>query len=286
MREQNQNSERNQRKYHREPVFSVHDEIKRNRRIERNRRIRRARATGRRVFTVVLSVTVVLITLLAILLAVMRVRTVAVSGNMRYSADEILNAAELDGDILPFAASGSVYKKIVSACPYVNGIELKKTYPSTVEIIVTEAEVVYCADIHGRQYSLDTDLRVIEFTENSSGLINLKLPEVVSAIEGSKIVFAEQRYDELIPTLLGELLGEGSLPYTSLDLRNRFSISCVVDGNTKIDFGDYNDITLKLKAAGQLWKKSTEEQSARTFINVSVLSGAGPSMILDYEGEF
>ena len=286
MREHNSGNDREQRKYHSEPVFSVHDEIKRNRRIERNRRIRQARATGRRLFTVTLSVTVVLITLIAVLFTVMRVRTVTVSGNSRYTADEILSAAELDGSILPFASSGSVYKKIVAECPYVNSIELKKTYPSSVEIVVNEAEVVYCAEIHGRHYSLDKDLRVIEFTESSVGLITLKLPEVISAVEGNKLVFSDQRFEELIPTLLEELLSEDILPYTSLDLVNRFSITGIVDENTKIDFGDYNDIGLKIKAAAKLWEKSIEEQSSRTFINVSVLGGSGPSMILDFEGEF
>lgn len=269
------------------PTFSVHDEIKRNRRIERNRKIRKARAARMKAFAVILCVAVLVITLAAVLLTVMRVNTVTVSGNLRYSDDEILAAAKLDGDILPFASDDAVYKKIVAACPYVSCIELVKTYPSAVEISVTETEVVYCADIHGKRYSLDADLRVIGFTDNSDGLIFLTLPEVVTAIEGSKIVFGEDRYNELVPAILSELLGdENSLPLTSINVSDRFSISGTVGDSVKINFGDYNDIALKLNAANKLAEKAEQQHSERTLINVSTLSGAGPSMILDYEGEF
>ena len=287
MHSKNPNEQNRMRKNSQAPTFSVHDEIKRNRRIERNRKIRQARAARRKAFAALLCTAVLLITLAAVLLAVMRVSTVTVSGNVRYSDEEILAAAELDGDILPFARDDSVYKNVVSECPYVNGIELKKTYPSSVEIVVTEAEVVYCADIHGRRYSLDADLRVIEFTDKSDGLIFLTLPEVVTAVEGSKVVFGEERYNELVPTLLEELLGDkNSIGLTSINLSDRFAISGTVGDSLKVNFGDYNDLSLKLNAASKLVEKAEQQHSKRTFINVSTLSGAGPSMILDYEGEF
>lgn len=287
VRDQNSGQKKGANNNRHTPAFSVQDEIRRNRRLSQNKRIRQARETGRKLFAVLLSLTVVVITLIAVLLTVTRVRTVTVSGNERYSVDEILLAAEVDGDILPLMGKNSVYKKIVSACPYVNGIELKKSYPSSVEIVVTEAEVVYCAYIHDRLYSLDADLRVIEFTDNSDGLVELTLPEVVTVLEGSKIEFSDDRNNDLIPTVLDSMFGDiNALPLTTLNLSNRFSISGTVGDGVKINFGDYNDISLKLNAASQLIEKATQQQSSRTLINVSVLSGSGPSMILDYEGEF
>ncbi|MBQ8837153.1 MAG: FtsQ-type POTRA domain-containing protein [Clostridia bacterium] len=287
MRGKNSNEEHRTTRKHQAPAFSVHDEIKRNRRIERNRRIRQAREARRKLFATLLVSALFVITLAAILLALMRVKNVTVSGNTRYSADVIISAAELDGDILPLASDDAVYKKIVLVCPYVNSIELKKSYPSSVEIVVTEAEAVYCADIHGKHYSLDANLRVIEFTDSTNGLIFLTLPDVVTVIEGSKIKFSEDRYNELVPAVLDSLLNdEHTLPFTSINVSDRFSISGIVGGNVKINFGDYNDMPLKLNAASQLLQKSEAEHSKRTLINVSSLSGAGPSMVLDYEGEF
>ena len=285
MRERNPDEKGRNIESRRAPSFSVQDEIKRNRRLERNKRIRQARAARRKAVTVLLCVCVLLITVGAVLLTVMRVKDISVSGNSRYSAEEILEAADLSGDILPFLSEDAVYKKIVSACPYVNGIEIVKKYPSSAEIVVTETEVVYYSYLHGRPYSLDENLRVIEFTENNEGLALLILPSVSKAMEGESLVFSDDRYNTLVLEILNELFGENALPFVSVDLSNRFSITAAAEGNFKIDFGDYNDLTLKLKAASKLMQTAKEQTSERTYINVSTLSGVGPSMILDYDGE-
>ena len=285
MRGKNPNEKGHNIEGRRTPSFSVQDEIKRNRRIERNKRIRQARATRRKAITAFLCISVLLITVCAVLLTVMRVKEVSVSSNSRYSAEEILEAADLDGDILPFVSEEAVYKKIVSVCPYVNGIEIVKKYPYSAEVVVTETEVVYYSYLHGRPYSLDENLRVIEFTENDDGLVLLMLPQVSKAVEGETLVFTDSRYNTLILEILNELFGENALPFVSVDLSNRFSITAAAEGSFKIEFGDYNDLTLKLKAASKLMQAAMEQESERTYINVSTLSGVGPSMILDYDGE-
>lgn len=272
---------------HDAPTFSVQDEIKRNRRIERNKRIRRAKERRRKFFAVLLSCIIVLIALTAVVFTVMRIQTVTVIGNVRYDADSILEAADIEGDILPLISEKGIYKKIVASCPYVNHIKLNKTYPSSVEIVVTEAEVVYFANVHGRQCSLDDDLRVVEFTENTDGLVLLTLPEIVTAVEGEKIIFAEERYNDFIPEILDAMFNaEHTTGFTELDLSNRFSISGKIGEAVKVNFGDYNDLDLKLKATESLIAKAQEQHSKRTLINVSTLKGNGPSMVLDFEGEF
>ena len=267
------------------PAFSVQDEIRRNRRIALNKRIRRGRAMRRKVLAIALSLFVVFFTLLAVVFTVTHTRDIAVSGNSRYTAEEIIQAAGIDGDILLLLSDNSVYKKVVAACPYVNDVELKKTYPSTVEIVVTETEVVYYSYLRTIPYSLDENLRVIETTENNDGLVLLMLPNASKAIEGESLVFVDDRYNTLIPEILSELFGEYTLPFVTVDLSNRFSFTAAVEGNVKIDFGDYNDLTLKLKAASKLIQTAKEQGSEKTYINVSSLTGTGPSMILDYEGQ-
>lgn len=281
---ENENRQQNNR---RSPAFTVQDEIKRDRRIRRNAQIRKARENSYKAITLLLCVAVFLITASAIVFAVTRVETITVIGNARYTREDILAAAEVEGAVLPFLTGKTVEKKVVAACPYVNSIELKKTYPSTLEIVVTEAAAVYTAFIRGGQYSLDSDLRVIDSTESKDGLIELYLPEVVRAVEGEKIEFYDAVNAERVPELLEAFFkDENALPLTSLNLVNRFSISGTVGESIKINFGDYNDIPIKLNAAHQLIQKAVENKSSRTLVNVSALKGTGPSVIYDYEGEF
>lgn|GEM_PF-1819826 len=280
----NKNGQRNKRIA---STFTVHDEIKRDRRIRRNAKIRKARANTYKAITVVLCLAVALITVSAIIFTVTRVENITVTGNARYTSEEILAAIDLEGAVMPFLTDRAVEKKAISKCPYVNSVELKKTYPSTLEVIVNEAAAVYTAFIRDRQYTLDADLRVIDFSKSKDGLIELYLPEVASAVEGSKVRFYDESNETRIPELLDAFFNdENTLPLTSLNLTNRFSISGTIGESVKINFGDYNDIAIKLNAASQLVQKAGENKSGRTLVNVASLKGAGPSVIYDYEGEF
>ncbi len=281
---QNKHGQQNNRT---SPSFTVHDEIKRDRRMRRNAQMRKVRAKTYKAITALLCAVLFLVTVFAIVFAVTRVETVIVSGNARYTAEEILSACEVEGAVMPLLTDVAVGKKVIAVCPYVDRVELKKTYPSTLEIVVSEASAVYTAVIRGNRYSLDKDLRVIDTAQSKEGLIELALPEVATAVEGKQIEFydaaSEERVFELLTSFFDD---ENALPLTSLNLTNRFSISGTVGNSVKINFGDYNNISLKLNAAKQLLQKANEKKSPRTLINVSVLKGNGPSVIFDYEGEF
>lgn len=269
----------------RAPSFSVHDEIKRNRRIRKNKKIRKALTATQKLFTALLCAFVVLLTAVAILLAVMRVKNVAVEGNGIYSQEEILAAAEVDNSVLPFISKNVLQSKIIAACPYVDSVELEKNYPSDLKIVVTEAKAVYSITVHEKQYSLDRNLRVIDTGVPSAALVTLSLPDISRAEEGKKIEFyASAEY--VFETLAFLFDGEDPLPFTHVDLSSRFHIFGVIGDTAKIEFGSVDDFSRKLIAAKKLLKIAEEKDSQRTLIKVSVLTGNGPSAIHDYEHEF
>lgn len=279
------NNDKRQQNTRRAPSFSVQDEIKRNRRMRQTGRIRKARTKARALFTFLLCLAIFVLATAAILLAVMRVRTVSVSGNSRYSSEEILEAADANGSILPFLGEDAVEKKIVAVCPYVNDIKLVKVYPSAVEIVVHEAEAIFAVDVRGEFFSLDKDLRVIDRVPNESGLIKLSLAEIRSAVEGSQIEFYDVESRELIDKMLSSFVhSDVELPFTSIDLSDRFNLVAMVGENVKIEFGDYNYINEKLKLAQRILDTPEATTSQRSLIDVSVPSK--PSALFDYDGEF
>lgn len=269
----------------RHPSFTVQDEIKRNRRLRDTGRIRQARLQARAVFTFALCVTVFLLIAAAVLLTVMRVDTVTVSGNIRYSEEEILNAADINGAVLPFLSEDTLEKKMASACPYINEIELIKTYPSSVEIFISEAEAMYAVDVRGDVFSLDKDLRVIDRVGHSSGLVLLSLPDIQSAVEGSSLVFYDDTVRDMVISMLTSFMPEEkTLDFTYIDISDRFNITAFVGDSVKVEFGDYSYIEEKLKLAKRILDTTEAEFSKRSLIDVSVPSK--PSALFDYDGEF
>ena len=267
------------------PSFSVQDEIRRDRRMRRTSHVRRARSATQRIFTAVLCLVICILLVIAIALAVTRVRTTTVSGNLRYTAEEILTAADVHGDILPLLGEREVYKRVAAACPYVESIELIKAYPSAVEIVVHETEPVYATATHGRQLTLDAKLRVMDYTESTDGLVVLFLPAIKSAVEGSSIVFANAESEEFVLEMLEAFFDdENGLSVTALDLTDRYDLSALAGDTVKILFGDYRNLDVKLSLAKKILEDAEAAYSARTLIDVSEPSRAGAQY--DYDGEF
>lgn len=265
--------------------FTVQDEIRRNRKMRQARQLRHARSRMQRALAVILCLVVFLFLVLTITVLVTRVQTVTVRGNDRYNDAELLEAADITGEILPLLRAEVVYDRIAAVCPYVDRVQLVKTYPSTVEIVVTETEAIYATQTHGRWLSLDAGLRVMDYLEDVSALITLRMPEVQSALEGSRLVFADAESDGYVAGMLAVFFPEErELFLTALDMTDRYALVGMVGDEAKILFGDYQDLDVKVKMAKEILSDARAESSARTLIDVSEPSRA--SAQYDYKGEF
>lgn len=264
--------------------FTVQDEIRRDRRIRQAGQLRKARTGVRRVLTALLCMAVCVCLVVAAAALVMRTQNVTVSGNARYSSEELLSAANVDGDVLPLIGEKQIYERLAERFPYVDSVQLMKTYPSTLEIVVRETEAVFATRVHGRSLSLDSRLRVMDYTEDIDGLIYLELPPVQTAIEGSRIVFAEQESDTFVSEMLSMFFPGEERFLTALDLRDRYSITGRVENRAKIIFGDYRNVAQKLELAKSTLASAEEDYSKRTLIDVSATTFA--AVQYEYQGEF
>ncbi len=267
------------------PSFRVQDEIRRDRHMRRTSSIRRARSATHAVLTTVLCLAICCLLITAVALTATRAKSVTVSGNARYTAEEILQAADIDGDVLFFLGEKNIYDRVAAVCPYVERIELVKGYPSSVEIVVYETEPVYFTTAHGRQFSLDRELRVMDYTEHIEGLVHLQLPELKSAVEGSRVVFVDPANEAITLELLATFLyGAEPLPITLLDLTDRYALAATLGDTAKVLFGDYQNLDVKITLAKKMIADAKAADSMRTLIDVSEPSRA--SAQYGYEGGF
>ena len=185
------------------PAFTVQDEIRRDRRVRRAGQYRRARRRTAPMVAVAVCVLLCLALLGGAAALLLRVETVTVDGNVRYTDGEILTASGIHaGDSMLLIRKDKLLRKITALCPHVETIEIAKTYPSALTIRVTETGAVYFTQVRDRVCTLDASLRVIECTDAVDGLIELRLPEIKSAVEGSALVFADAEDDARVRTIL------------------------------------------------------------------------------------
>ena len=271
------------------PAFSVQDEIRRDRRMRRAGRYRRVK---RRTAPLV-AVAVCLLLCLALLggaaALLLRVETVTVSGNVRYTDAEITAASGVKiGDSMLFVSRDKLVRKITAACPHVEQLVLEKDYPSALVLRITETGAVYYTRVRDRICTLDASLRVIECTDATAGLTELRLPEVKSAIEGSTLQFADADDDARVRAAL-DVLGAADdvLTLDCIDLGDRYNILAYAAGRAEILFGDASNLEIKLRIARQVFAEAIAESSSGTRIDVSEPSRVSVSydQVINYSKE-
>lgn len=103
------------------------------------RRRRRRNRGGAPTVLILLCVVVAVVAILTAMTIFFKVRRVALSGETRYTQEEITVASGLhDGDNLILFNKFRAIDRIFAACPYLDTVRMRRRLPDTVEIFVTE----------------------------------------------------------------------------------------------------------------------------------------------------
>ena len=93
-----------------------------------------------------------------------KVETITVSGDTRYSEEEVIAASGIEiGQNIFTVSKTHIQKSITAACPYVESVELVRHLPGDLEIKVSESSEVYaCINSMGQITMVNADGLVLE----------------------------------------------------------------------------------------------------------------------------
>ena len=110
---------------------------------KQRRRRRRARRDGTPTVLVLLCLILTVVAMILAATIFFKIETITLTGNTRYSQQHVAEASGLKlGDNLVLFDKISVKEGIYDACPYLDTVQIRRRYPSGIEIIVTECEPV------------------------------------------------------------------------------------------------------------------------------------------------
>lgn len=146
-------SQNRQRIYQDKAVYN--EELQQRKKKNLKRRIIRAAAViiALIVIFVVLSLTVIF-----------KINTITVSGNTKYTNDEILAVLPIEKEKNLFLADTKAgEEKLEQALPYVFDAQIKRKFPTTITVKIIEAEQIYSVKNQDKSYTLlDENLKVLE----------------------------------------------------------------------------------------------------------------------------
>lgn len=213
----------------------------------RRNRYNRRRRQGRFSFLYKILIFVVICAAIAVALALFfKVETITVSGNSRYTQQQIIEAGGINiGDNMFFLNKYKAADAITSSLPYVETVQISRSLPSTLTITVRECTAPAAVQQAGVLWLLSGDGKVVDSKTigASTKYAMIKGLTLIEPTVGENISVAEEQQSSarLLTELLGLLRDKNMLAdVQSIDLS---------DGATvELRYLDRFDVTLRRDA--------------------------------------
>ena len=199
---------------------------------------------------------VLLLGILLLLLPSFKVKKIVVSGDLGIVTEQqIIEASGVQlGDEIIGMDLHAVLSRLESALP--NQSFTVSPTPFSIKIKVEQHAVAYM-EYGGKWFSLDRDFRVLDVSESEekyAGLLRIKLPDISGLSVGSPVTFMDTETDRTYIQTMFELFEALELTdrVDLLDVSQKFNVSYVVDGSTRIVLGKVSDLEVKLELAEKM----------------------------------
>ncbi|MDF2838967.1 MAG: Cell division protein FtsQ [Evtepia sp.] len=97
-----------------------------------------------------------------------QVEEIQVSGSSKYSNEQILSIAAVDQNAnLLLLPEGAISERITDSLPYVDKVKLKRSFPTTLNIVIEECIPLAAVQVDGNWYVLDENGKILERTDES-----------------------------------------------------------------------------------------------------------------------
>lgn len=201
-----------------------------------------------------------ILTLIAIIalvvceIAFCRVKVIKVNGVTQYDTNEVIASTGVtEGQNLLLVNAKSIEENLYSLYPYVEKIKLRRIFPTTAEISITEATVRYSIAYNGgyvyiSQYGKLLDNRT-EKEANSILLVGGEITDNDGYLKFND-EYQQQAYEE-INTCLNER-GDEISKITRIDISDVYNIKLLYDGRVLMNIGGISDLRYKLNFGLQI----------------------------------
>lgn len=170
-------------------------------------RKRGRRRRGRRFGVLGKLLTVVAVCAAAVLALTLffKVQTVSVTGNSRYTAQEIQDACGISlGDNLYLLSKPDMVEKLHRQLPYIDEVRITRQLPSTLSIQVTEFTTVYAMEQEGTVWLVTSGGKIVDSAISAEDVPAISGCELLAPSVGSDLSFAlelQNRQESLLSLL-------------------------------------------------------------------------------------
>ena len=197
-----------------------------------------------------------------------QVKVSGISAAVPYSNEDVIEFLNLGEktNLITFD-SDKAMRSLSYEFPYIEKIEIKKDFPSTLEIIITEDKGTLFLELGEDTFVLSSGGKVLEITADPfyDGKTRTELiaEGVKRCVCGESLVFAKNETFEILVSITTQL-EKYSLTekITKLDIRDKFDVRLMYDNRFEIKFGTFEnaeniDKLFSEMIKNKIWEDST-----------------------------
>ncbi|MBR3704032.1 MAG: FtsQ-type POTRA domain-containing protein [Oscillospiraceae bacterium] len=219
----------------------------------KKRNNRRRRARGR--FGPLLRLMSVLLTAVVIVAALtlfFKVEKVSVSGNSRYSAEEIIAVCGVEqGDNLVLLDKYAIAQRLYTQLPYITDVRINRSFPDGLTVEVTETHAALAIESGGAWWLVSEDGKIVDATDTqgAESYLVLRGMNAQEMAIGAQLTFAAQDHmsTQRLKELVAALSERGMLERTqSIDAGDSEILRIGYEGRFDVELYYDADFDFKL----------------------------------------
>lgn len=236
--------------------------------VDNARKKQRKAAKRRRMtpFLIVISIFLAAAAIYLCLTMLFNVDYIKIEGNTIYSENELIKTSGIEkGENLFEVDIAYAEDKLYSVFNYVEEVDVKRSFPNSVVITITEAEpfsVIEEADgftlVSGRGKVLERGLE-----EAPYGMLTVRGPSTVTSTDDDK-----KRMD-LMLRIIGNMIELEMENYNFLDLTDTLEITMIYENRVKVNLGNELELDYKLQFAHKVITEDLEKTGYQ-YVDASV----------------
>lgn len=178
-----------------------------------------------------------------------------VEGESKYTDAQIFEASGLVGnENLVRLDTKSAERRVLDKLVYIDNVEIRKSFPSTITFVITGAEPVFNVFYNDKYYVLSKNGRILEISSSPKGnaMVIDGFEPTEGAIEGGFIESADPSQLELLEKIEQTLIDAELDNITEVNISDKLAITMWYDGRIELILGSSQQLKEKLVMAKYL----------------------------------
>ena len=198
-----------------------------------------------------------------------RVQYISVSGNSRYTAEEIISVSGIEiNDYLVIMEKSTIARSIRSQLPYVESVSIRRSLPDSVLILVDESPAAAALEINGKWWLINSSGKLLESPDSPGNYAVLTGLSPIAPLVGELALLPEDQttrweYAKNFLTALDDLSMLDGL--ISLDCSKAGTFTAEYDGDFTLVFPSTGNFSEYLSLFSAAVSEELEENETGVF---------------------